>query len=195
MHLSEASAPPAAQQAPAPAAQPTPAPAARSEPAPAPAAEPTAAPAAPGEPMARAAARLREAGLRVTAQRIAVLTAVETLAGHSDVESIRTAARNVTGQLSVQAAYNVLRVLTDAGLLRCTQFAGHSARYEIERHDNHHHFVCRRCGTILDTGCHIGAAPCLTSDLPDAYVVDEAAVTFWGLCPQCAASAARTRSA
>jgi Fur family transcriptional regulator, stress-responsive regulator len=141
-----------------------------------------------GEPIARATARLREAGLRVTAQRIAVLMAVESLPGHSDAESVRNAARAVTGRLSLQSTYNVLRVLTDAALSRCTQFPGHPARYETERHDNHHHFVCRHCGGIVDTDCQVGGAPCLRSSLPESYAVDEAAVTFWGVCPDCTAA-------
>lgn len=141
------------------------------------------------DPMAHAATRLRDAHLRVTAPRMAVLTAVEELGGHPDVESIRARAQHVIGRLSLQATYDVLRILTEAALLRCTHIAGHPARYEIERQDNHHHFACRTCGGITDVGCTIGAAPCLEADLPPAYRVDEAAVTFWGACPQCAPSA------
>jgi Fur family transcriptional regulator, stress-responsive regulator len=138
--------------------------------------------------MERASARLREAGLRVTAQRMAVLTAIEELTGHPDAEAIRTRAQHITGGLSVQATYNVLRALTDTGLVRCTHVPGVSSRYEIDRHDNHHHFACRTCGHIVDVECVIGAAPCLEASLPDTYKIDEAAVTFWGKCPQCASS-------
>ncbi|MGW3025767.1 Fur family transcriptional regulator [Streptomyces sp. NPDC001221] len=138
------------------------------------------------EPMARAATRLRETRLRVTVQRMAVLAAVEELGGHPDAEAVRVRAQEVTGGLSLQAAYNVLRVLTKVGLVRCTQIAGHPARYEAERNDNHHHFVCRFCGDIVDVDCAIGEAPCLQADLPDSYRVDEAAVTYWGACPRCA---------
>lgn len=141
------------------------------------------------EPMARAATRLRDAQLRVTAQRMAVLSAVDELPGHPDVEAIRTRAQQVTGQLSLQATYNVLRVLTEAGMIRCTQIAGLPARYEPERKDNHHHFVCRVCGDIIDVECAVGAAPCLDANLPASYRIDEAAVTFWGTCERCASSA------
>lgn len=141
------------------------------------------------EPMARAATRLRDAQLRVTAQRMAVLSAVDELPGHPDVEAIRTRSQQVTGQLSLQATYNVLRVLTEAGMIRCTQIAGFPARYEPERKDNHHHFVCRTCGDIIDVGCVVGAAPCLEANLPASYRVDEAAVTFWGSCERCASPA------
>jgi Fe2+ or Zn2+ uptake regulation protein len=140
------------------------------------------------EPMAVAASRLRTAGLRVTVQRMAMLMAVYESPGHMDADSLRERAQRVTGGLSLQATYNVLRALTDAGLVRSTQIAGHPARFEIERHDNHHHFVCRRCGSIRDVECARGAAPCLEPQLPEEYDIDEAAVTFWGICPDCRAA-------
>ncbi|MGW7362506.1 Fur family transcriptional regulator [Streptomyces sp. NPDC054841] len=137
------------------------------------------------EPMALAAARLRTSGMRVTAQRMALLMAVYESPGHLDAETLRERAQRVTGRLSLQATYNVLRALTDAGLVRCTHIPGHPARYEIERHDNHHHFVCRRCGAIRDVECTVGAAPCMEPQLPEEYDTQEAAVTFWGMCPDC----------
>lgn len=140
------------------------------------------------EPMAHAATLLRSASLRVTAQRIAVLAAVQELPGHPDVEAIKARAQQITGRLSLQSAYNVLHTLTDAALVRPIHLPGHPARYEIERHDNHHHFACRTCGHIINVDCIIGAAPCLTADLPDTYQIDEAAVTFRGICPECAAA-------
>ncbi|WP_369243723.1 Fur family transcriptional regulator [Streptomyces sp. R41] len=141
------------------------------------------------EPMAQAVTRLRGAGLRVTAQRMAVLMVVAESLGHLDADTVRERAQQVTGRLSLQATYNVLHALTDAGLVRCTQIAGHPARYETERHDNHHHFVCCRCGDIRDVACSVGAAPCMEPQLPEGYLTQEAAVTFWGLCPGCQATA------
>ncbi|WP_327328097.1 transcriptional repressor [Streptomyces sp. NBC_01210] len=141
------------------------------------------------EPMALAATQLRTAGMRVTAQRMAMLMAVCESPGHLDADTLRERAQRVTGRLSLQATYNVLRALTDAGLVRCTQIPGHPSRYEIEHHDNHHHFVCRRCGAIRDVECTVGAAPCMEPQLPKEYETQEAAVTFWGLCPDCRDSA------
>ncbi|MFF0066306.1 Fur family transcriptional regulator [Streptomyces sp. NPDC005279] len=141
------------------------------------------------EPMALAVTRLRTAGMRVTAQRMAMLMAVCESPGHLDADTLRERAQRVTGRLSLQATYNVLRALTDVGLVRCTQIPGHPSRYEIEHHDNHHHFVCRRCGAIRDVECTVGVAPCMEPQLPKEYETQEAAVTFWGLCPDCRDSA------
>ena len=66
---------------------------------------------------------LREAGLRVTQQRLAVLDAVRRLP-HADTDSLINAVRAETGDISHQAVYDVLQVLTEAGLVRKIQPLG-----------------------------------------------------------------------
>ena len=129
--------------------------------------------------------RLRQAGLRVTGPRLAVLTAVLGEGQHRDAESIAEAARKRLGALSTQAVYNNLHILEQAGLVRRIQPSGHPARYEARVGDNHHHLVCRRCGATADVDCAVGAAPCLEPSADHGFVVEEAEIIFWGLCPQC----------
>jgi Fur family ferric uptake transcriptional regulator len=129
--------------------------------------------------------RLRGHGLKATAPRVAVLEAVEALGGHPDADAIARHARDRLGTLSTQAVYDNLRVLTDAGILRRIEPAGSPARYETRVGDNHHHVVCRRCGATKDIDCLVGAAPCLEPSNAGGFSVDEAEVTFWGLCPDC----------
>ncbi|MFD3508833.1 Fur family transcriptional regulator [Nocardia sp. NPDC058666] len=130
---------------------------------------------------------LRTASLRVTAPRLAVLTAVHQHP-HADTDTILGQVRASLGAVSQQAVYDVLRALTSAGLLRRIQPMGTVARYETRVRDNHHHLVCRSCGVIVDVECSVGDAPCLTA--PDAFgfVVDEAEVIYWGRCPECTTS-------
>lgn len=127
-------------------------------------------------------AMLRGAQLRVTRPRLGVLAAVHAHP-HSPTESLIAAVRRDLPSVSHQAVYDVLRVLTDARLVRRIQPAGVTARYEPERGDNHHHAVCRRCAAIADVPCVVGEDPCLGS--PPAFAVDHAEVVFWGLCPPC----------
>jgi Fur family ferric uptake transcriptional regulator len=127
---------------------------------------------------------LRGAALRVTRPRLAVLNAVHAHP-HADTDSIIRAARHVLPEVSHQAVYDVLRVLTDAGLVRRIQPAASVARYEARVGDNHHHVVCRSCGTIADVDCAIGTAPCLTMSDDHGFSVDEAEVIYWGRCPDC----------
>jgi len=130
--------------------------------------------------------RLRDAGLRVTRQRLAVLDALADLA-HADTESVIHAVRRDLPDVSHQAIYDSLRALTTAGLARRIQPSGSVARYEVRVGDNHHHLVCRSCGEITDVDCAIGHVPCLTASDDHGYVVDEAEVIYWGLCRTCAA--------
>jgi Fur family transcriptional regulator, stress-responsive regulator len=130
------------------------------------------------------ARRLREAGLRVTAPRLAVLGAVRERP-HATVDEIAAGARERAGAVSIQAVYDVLRALAKAGLARRIEPAGSPARYEARVGDNHHHLVCRACGDVADVDCTVGHAPCLNPSDAAGYVVDEADVTFWGICPAC----------
>lgn len=130
--------------------------------------------------------RLRSAGLRVTAPRLAVLTAVQGEEGrHLDVSEIADAARERLGTLSTQAVYDNLDVLVEAGLVRRIQISGQPARYEARVGDNHHHIVCRRCGDTADVDCAVGMAPCLEPSASYGYVIEEAEVVYWGVCPRC----------
>ena len=130
---------------------------------------------------------LRSRGLRVTAPRLAVFRAVAESGGHPDVDAIATRARALIGTLSTQAVYDALHALSAAGLLRRIEPAGSPARFETRVGDNHHHVVCRVCGTTQDVDCVVGREPCLTPSDAGGFVVDEAEVTFWGICPACQA--------
>jgi Fur family transcriptional regulator, stress-responsive regulator len=127
---------------------------------------------------------LRAHGLRVTKPRLAVL---EVLAegGHLEVEDIARRARDRLDSVSTQAVYDVLGALSRAGLARRIEPAGSSARFEARVGDNHHHIVCRGCGAITDVDCAVGERPCLHPSDTHGFALDEAEVTFWGLCPNC----------
>jgi len=130
---------------------------------------------------------LREADLRVTRPRVAVLSAVFDHP-HADTDAIIGLARDGIGTISHQAVYDVLRVLTTARLVRRIEPAGSVARYEARVGDNHHHLVCRSCAAIVDVDCAVGEAPCLTPSSNAGFVVDEAEVVYWGVCPDCSSA-------
>jgi Fur family ferric uptake transcriptional regulator len=136
---------------------------------------------------------LRGAALRVTRPRVAVLAAVHDHP-HADTDTITEVARKDHGDVSHQAVYDVLRALTDTGLVRRIQPTGSVARYEARVGDNHHHLVCRSCGAISDVDCAVGDSPCLTASDHAGYAIDEAEVIYWGRCPACAQSSEPTRS-
>jgi Fur family transcriptional regulator, stress-responsive regulator len=128
---------------------------------------------------------LRDRGLRVTRPRLAVLDVLSESRSHLDVDEITARVRDRLESVSVQAVYDVLGALTAAGLARRIAPAGAPARYEARAGDNHHHLVCRLCGSITDVDCAAGSAPCLEPIDTDGFVVDEAEVTYWGVCAAC----------
>jgi Fur family ferric uptake transcriptional regulator len=127
---------------------------------------------------------LRQAGLRVTAARIALLDTVRA-GDHLDVDTIATQVRDRLGTISVQAVYEALHALTAAGLIARIEPAGSPARFEGRVGDNHHHIVCRSCGVVADVDCVVGEPPCLTASDDHGFSIDEAQVIFWGRCPDC----------
>lgn len=128
---------------------------------------------------------LRAHHLRVTKQRVAVLEALDQ-AGHLDAEDVRSRVLNQLDSVSVQAVYDVLNTLTESDLVRRIEPAGSPALYELRVGDNHHHLICRECGRVEDIDCKLGQAPCLNLPHEDqGFVIDEAEVTWWGLCPTC----------
>ena len=131
---------------------------------------------------------LRQHGIQVTAQRLAVWRAVS---GHPHItaDAVADAVRTEIGAISLQSVYDALGVLVDQGLLRRIQPAGSSARFEDRVGDNHHHLICRTCGRVVDVDCAVGSAPCLTAADDGGYEIDEAEVAYWGRCPDCLAKA------
>lgn len=127
---------------------------------------------------------LRQAGLRVTAPRLAVL---QWLAGHphTTAEQVRAGVAQRLGSVFPQTVYDVLAACTAAGLLRRIEPAGHPARFERRTGDNHHHVVCRSCGRTEDVNCATTVRPCLTPNDDHSYLLHEAEVVFWGSCPRC----------
>ena len=127
---------------------------------------------------------LRSAGLRITAPRLAVIQAL-TDRPHADADTVARAVRERLGTVSTQAVYDVLAALCRTGLVRRIEPAGSPALFELQAGDKHHHLVCRSCGSVEDVKCVHGTAPCLDPENAGGFLIDEAEVTFWGLCPRC----------
>ena len=127
---------------------------------------------------------LRQRGLRVTVQRLAVLRAVSD-EPHVSADIVAETVRGQIGAISVQAVYDALSTLTEKGLLRRIQPAGSPARYEGRVGDNHHHLICRDCGRMVDVDCAVGEPPCQMPVDDFGYAIDEAEVIYWGRCPEC----------
>ncbi len=127
---------------------------------------------------------LREHGVQVTPQRLAVLRAVSSQP-HITADGVTEVVRAEIGSISRQSVYDALAMLDDVGLVRRIQPIGSAALYEDRVNDNHHHLICRDCGRVVDVDCAVGSAPCLTPADDNGFQIDEAEVAYWGRCPEC----------
>ncbi len=137
--------------------------------------------------------QLRERGIQVTAQRLAVLRAVSSRA-HVTADEVVDIAQSDIGGISRQAVYDALAILVENDLLRRIRPIGSAARYEDRVNDNHHHLICRQCSRVVDVDCAVGSAPCLTASDDHGYDIDEAEVAYWGVCPACQVAHATSNS-
>lgn len=132
------------------------------------------------------AERLKAVQLRVTQPRVTVLHVIEA-EPHISAEQVAARVRSRLGAVSTQAIYDTLNTLTERGVLRRFEPAGSAMRFETASGDNHHHFVCRSCGSVVDVPCAAAKVPCAVPTETRAFVVDAAEVTYWGTCAACAA--------
>jgi len=133
-----------------------------------------------------AAALLRDAGLRVTESRRAVVDALAERP-HASADELYTVVERAVPGTSLQSVYNALGDFADAGLVRRIEPAGRPGLFELRVDDNHHHLVCSVCGAVEDVDCVVGSAPCLHPDQTHGFQIAVAEVTFWGVCASCAA--------
>lgn len=136
---------------------------------------------------------LRQHGIQVTAQRLAVFRAVASHP-HVTADAVAESVRAEIGAISLQSVYDTLGLLVAEGLIRRIQPSGSPARFEDRVRDNHHHLICRACGRVVDVDCAVGSAPCLTAADDMGYEIDEAEIAYWGRCPDCVAQARNTSS-
>ncbi|MCP5426533.1 MAG: transcriptional repressor [Gammaproteobacteria bacterium] len=126
---------------------------------------------------------LKKYRLSLTPVRLAVLAAIEAHP-HSDADTIFQTVKERLSTASKQAIYHNLNTLVKHGIIRELKPLGKPSLYEARR-DHHHHIVCKTCGAVMDTDCSVDSEPCLTPAEKHGFLIDEAEVIFWGLCPSC----------
>ena len=125
--------------------------------------------------------RLRQTGLKATRPRQLVMRAFEALGGHHSVDDIVEWLRLHTTPLPRGSVYGVVEALTLKGLLKVADTGPGRALYELPQQD-HHHFVCQQCNTVLDVSLPEGFP---WPHLPGAATISQAQVVFRGLCLEC----------
>jgi len=126
----------------------------------------------------------RRIGLRATPQRLEVYRELARSGDHPSAEAIHRRVRERLPTMTLDTVYRTLGTLEKVGLVVRVSVVGSSARFEANT-THHHHFVCRKCGFILDVYSRKLDRAMSSSDLPDGYDIDWAQVELRGTCPKC----------
>lgn len=94
-------------------------------------------------------ASLRQAGVRITPQRQAILRYLISSHTHPTADEIYQALSPDFPNISVATIYNNLRVFKDIGIVKELTYGDSSSRFDFNTH-NHYHIICEQCGKIVD---------------------------------------------
>ena len=93
--------------------------------------------------------KCREAGYRVTPQRTEVFRQVMQTDDHPDAESVYLRVHRQFPSVSLDTIYRTLELLEDLGLVSRVSALTDRVRFDT-RTEQHHHFICKRCGAVMD---------------------------------------------
>lgn len=127
---------------------------------------------------------MRQAGVRPSAQRLAVLRYVGNSHAHPTSDEIYREMLAGFPSLSRTTVYNSLHALVDVGLVRELEIDAGNKRFDLAPQPPHGHFLCRRCGKVFDIPLAAGFA----ASVPAGFAVDSVDVYGKGLCPACVSS-------
>src|ERR1700722_20634972 len=130
-------------------------------------------------------------GLRITEQRRTVYDALMEERNHPTAVEVFMRARNRMPSISLATVYNCLETLSSCGLVKTVNLERGPARY-CPNNQEHAHFYCNDCGTVLDLPLRARRHPEDVWELPEQLTISHHEVAFRGACPRCATQAAQT---
>jgi len=110
---------------------------------------------------------LRQAGKRITPQRMLILEAIREGDGHLDANGIYRLARRKAPRLSLSTVYRTINVLKEAGVIEELYLGEEHHHYELRGEKEHHHFICQDCGKVVEFECPFSEQ--LMRDLSEEY--------------------------
>lgn len=128
--------------------------------------------------------QLREKGLKITPQRLAVVDAlVENRHLHPGANLIYAEAMKRTKRISLSTVYATLGEFSQQGLIKSLEFDRMENRYEgnLEEHFN---LICRRCGKIVDYSL-LSSIEAKDIARKAGFVVTDVRMEYYGYCRKC----------
>jgi Fur family transcriptional regulator, ferric uptake regulator len=131
--------------------------------------------------------RLRDAGGRVTRQRLLVADALGSIGRQVTAQELYERLRHRDPRIGRATVFRTLEALVAAGVARRLEQEGHIYGYVACRPEHHHHLACHRCGRVEEIG-ESSVTPVATRVEADlGFRIDDARLDFYGLCARCAA--------
>ena len=123
---------------------------------------------------------LQENGIRVSHQRLLILDYLSKNHKHPSAETIFTDLKKIDPVISQATVYNTLKIFTGKNIVKELDFNLTSKRYEFVK-ERHSHFICEKCGKIIDLKDNNDYK---IEELSD-YEIESVDITYRGLCPDC----------
>jgi Fur family transcriptional regulator, peroxide stress response regulator len=124
---------------------------------------------------------LKENSIKITPQRLEILKYLDENRTHPTADQIYTGLKEKNPSLSKTTVYNSVETLEGHGLIQSLTISGSELRYDF-RNDMHHHFLCKKCGTIIDIDIK---CPNIGKTLERGHKVEEVHGYFKGICKKC----------
>ena len=133
--------------------------------------------------------RLKEEGLRVTPQRLAVLKILARSKGHPSVETIYERVKPDFPTTSLATIYKAVNLLKQLGEVVELDFSEESNHYDGNKPYPHPHLICTRCKRIVDPD--VAAVTDISQELAEktGYKIMNHRLDFFGICPRCQSNA------
>lgn len=139
-------------------------------------------------------AKLKQAGIRVTPQRIAIIQYLIESTAHPTAEKIHDDLAASFPHMSVSTVYNNLGLLTDLGLVEEMNVADTAVHFDFPLKP-HYHAICTNCGKIVDfSDDHLAQVQAHAAEVT-GFQVTSHHLEVYGLCPECQAKLAKTNKA
>ncbi len=129
-------------------------------------------------------AGIRDAGFRLTPQRLEVIREIAGDETHPDVETVYHAVRERMPTISLDTVYRTLAVLTEQGLIDRVNVTAGPTRYDGNPFP-HHHFICTRCGLVRDIDEADIATIAPTEKVESLGDVESVQIQYRGVCSSC----------
>ena len=136
--------------------------------------------------------KYRDKGLKMTPQRIAIISYLEDNKTHPTADDIYKRVKEEYPTISFATVYNTVQALCNIGTLMELSIDSERKHYDPVK-EPHHHIICTQCGKIEDVTFDSKNGVTELTDLPEGVLggfnVDQVHINLYGVCADCSSGA------